>query len=791
MRESASSLQSSLHLVQDRVARQTNLDRNGSANGVVAGKESDDIKTHRSMEKLTHLDKLKNRMESARDILREAESWSTLEGEITSFIASQSWQKAGNRLAEASRSMVVFQNTPAEFDSRKSLLVSLQNELETSLSAALEDSLAKNDVEAIAKFYEIFEMMDRVQEFKGYYSGARRKGILEEWSNAVLLDALQADGKVGESEPVKYSVFLPRFYASILSSINIEKGQIPLIFPPHIAPGILATFVQTTLDALSPSLQSRLGSVADFYGSETLPELIKAYKATEELGVSIQGIMDKMVFNMQGGMLSGANGTASPDAISPGASVPKPRSRRLSLSRRFSRATSSYSEITASSLSLWETTLYEPFLDLQMSYSSLERKYLAHQLRFSPDLSGPSTRSSGDIARRLSELSAAAVSTAEEAIKRCTSFTHGYGSKGLVDALNTFFEGFLDAQHDLLEKADNDGSGKDAGRDELDLDGLDYSTEDWGGFQTGLHVLTTCKDVRDRISTFEEKLSTYLSNVSTSLGPEGVPDNTTRGAISLLQQSPLNSSELQQLTSTSTVKQLQSARAAIGSLTRTAQRRLQAIILAPIISQLNTYPTLAVWAAPDKTAKRGELSVPTFSLSPTDIIVRVSEGLLNLLRVFEVYASDSSLSYSIETLPFVDPSLFEANAVNGETEQTRADKLVSPTSLTHSTTSIPQALAPETVLSTWISSLTLSLLAHFSSITLPSIRSLSKSGSKQLEADLDYLSNAVRALDVEWEELEKWKEGVGMGVDELKQKVRSGVDRSVLDKIIRMKEKPM
>jgi predicted nucleic acid-binding Zn-ribbon protein len=86
--------------------------------------------------------------------------------------------------------------------------------------------------------------------------------------------------------------------------------------------------------------------------------------------------------------------------------------------------------------------------------------------------------------------------------------------------------------------------------------------------------------------------------------------------------------------------------------------------------------------------------------------------------------------------------------------------------------------------------LTLSLLAHLSSITLPSIRSLSNSGAKQLEADLDYLSNAVRALDVEWEELEKWKEGVGLSVDELRQKARSGVDRSVLDKITRMKEKP-
>jgi hypothetical protein len=427
-----------------------------------------------------------------------------------------------------------------------------------------------------------------------------------------------------------------------------------------------------------------------------------------------------------------------------------------------------------------------------MAYPSLERKYLAHQLRFSPSLSGPSSRSSGDIARLLSELSLAAVSTAEEAINRCIAFTHGFGSKGLIDALNTFFEGFLDSQHDLLEKADNAGSGKKAGRDELDLDGLDYTTEDWGSFQTGLHVLSTCRDVRDRLSAFEEeRLSTYLTGVTTILAPDApTPDQTTRGAISLLQQSPLNSSDLQTITSSSNTSKhhLQSARTALGSLTRTAQRRLQATILAPIISQLNTYPTLAVWAAPDKTIKRGELSIPTFSLSPTDIIVRVSEGLLNLLRVFEVYASDASLSYSIETLPFVDPSLFEANTENEN--ETRADKLVSPTSLTHPTAPTEQTMAPETVLSTWISSLTLSLLAHLSSITLPSIRSLSNSGAKQLEADLDYLSNAVRALDVEWEELEKWKEGVGMSVDELRQKARSGVDRSVLDKITRMKEKP-
>lgn len=806
MRESATSLQTSLHLVQDRVARQTKLDQNGSA--VANGKESDDVKTHRSMEKLTHLDKLKNRMESARDILREAESWSTLEGEITSYIASQSWSKAGNRLAEASRSMIVFQNTPAEFESRKSLLVSLQNELETSLSAALEDSLGKNDVEACAKFYEIFEMMDRVQEFKGYYFGARRKGILEEWSSAVLLDALQSDGSVGEgTTPVKYPVFLPKFYNSLLGVVNHERSQIPSVFPTHIASATLSAFIQTTLDALSPSLQSRLGSVADFYGSEALPELIKAFKATEELAVSIQGVIDKLAFNTQGETLSGANGhTESPDAVSPGIGVAKDksRSRRLSLSRRFSRNTSSFSETAASSPTVWETTLFEPFLDLQMSYPSLERKFLSHQLRFGPTLSGPSTRSSADIARLLSERSVSAIATAEEAIGRCLSFTYGYGAKGLVDALNTFFEGFLDAQHDLLEKADHGGTAKKAASaDELDFEGLDYTSEDWGSFQTGLHVLSTCKDVRDRIASFDARTHAFLVDVrSTTKSETPAPEHTTRGALSLLQQSPLNSSDLQTLLNPpigSTTFALQSARHALTSLTRTAQRRLQSIILAPIISQLNSYPALSVWAAPDKTAKRGELPMPTFSLSPTDVIVRVSEGLLNLLRVFEVYASDASLSYSIETLPFVDLAMFDQT---DSAATTKSDKLVSsasPTTSTHpgsTSATSPSAptstseLGPETVLSTWISSLTLSLLAHLTSVTLPAIRSLSNSGAKQLEVDLDYLSNAVRALDVEWEDVDKWKEGVSLSLEELRQRAREGgSDRNVLDKIARMRER--
>jgi hypothetical protein len=78
------------------------------------------------LDKLATLDKVKSRMEAARDVLREAESWSTLDSEVTSYIQEQAFAKAANRLAEAAKSMVVFTNTP-EFEARRALMISLQN----------------------------------------------------------------------------------------------------------------------------------------------------------------------------------------------------------------------------------------------------------------------------------------------------------------------------------------------------------------------------------------------------------------------------------------------------------------------------------------------------------------------------------------------------------------------------------------------------------------------------------------------------------------------------------------
>ena len=764
MRESATTLHSSLAIVQGQVARQ----HPNSAEG-----DSEEAKTFRSLESLTHLDKLKTRLEAARDILREAESWSTLEGEITGYISTSSWQKAGGRLAEAGRSMVVFQSTPGEYESRRTLLVSLQNELEGALAKALDSAIEKKDVEEMAKLREVFETIDRGGEFRTYYFSARRRQLVDEWNRANLSDS--ATGEVSTTAPkAKFTVFLPTWYTSFLSIISAEVTQIPLIFPPSSAPEILAAFLQTTLDALSPSLQTRLSSLADYHGPTALIELIRAYKSTEEMALSVQTSLDRLVFNTQGGILSGpeiGSPSASPSALSPtpaeviktpksaNLSLAKKRSRTYSLSRKFSRTSAISIDIPDQTRmpTEWETTLFEPFLDLQSTYASLERRFLSHIHRTDPALSAHGSK--GEPSRALLDRANVAFGLLDEAIGRCMAFTHGYGAKGLLETIENFLENFFDEEKGSVLRSSKAKTGQKNAeiRDELDFEGLDYSTEDWEAFQTGLHVLTACRDLRARLERFEGRLHEALVKVNNEVisATPGPPSSALRetplGAITLILQSILNSADLHSLmadlpeTSSTMSLPLPLAREALRSFTRDSQAFLQRIILSPLQSQLEAYPNLPVWEQPDKAPKRGELQIPTFSLGPTDTIARVSEGLLNLLRVFEVYAADDSLGFSIETLPFVDADSIKealrdnAGMMNGD-----------------------GGLHPGTVLSTWVSSLSLSLLSHLTKDVLIKITALSMGGAAQLASDLAYLSNAVRALDVEWEDLERWKEAVGM-----------------------------
>ena len=126
MKENAISLQTSLRRLQH------------------ASSSTESPETKVALERLHHLDNVRRGMEAARDVLREAESWSSLESEVSSLLSEQNYEKAAETLSEAAKSMVVLRSTP-EYVLHRPLMVSPQKQSEGSLSSPLVAAINSQD----------------------------------------------------------------------------------------------------------------------------------------------------------------------------------------------------------------------------------------------------------------------------------------------------------------------------------------------------------------------------------------------------------------------------------------------------------------------------------------------------------------------------------------------------------------------------------------------------------------------------------------------------------------------
>ena len=97
-------------------------------------------------------------------------------------------------------------------------------------------------------------------------------------------------------------------------------------------------------------------------------------------------------------------------------------------------------------------------------------------------------------------------------------------------------------------------------------------------------------------------------------------------------------------------------------------------------------------------------------------------------------------------------------------------------------------LPPETVIATWLSSLTLSLLSHLTTTVLPAVTRLSRHGAAQLASDLGYISNVARALDVEApDDLEAWREALEADEGARREVELGPVERAVFERVARVR----
>ena len=753
-----------------------------------------DDETTKALQRLSYLDTVKNRMEASRDVLREAESWSTLESEFTSLLAESHYDRAAERLADANKSMVVFQNTP-EYETRRALMISLQNQLEASLSSALVAAINSRDIPSCKNYYAIFSHIQRETEFRNYYNGSRRASLLALWEVTSFSD-IEGEPPQPEASPVKFSEFLRRFFADFLALVNEERTYTPAIFPDPQQ--TLSNFVQFTIDTLTPSLSQRLSGASEHYGVLALPELITAFRISEEFAVATDKVLEKVGYAALFSPL-----TPAPHIDETAKSHSRRLSKRMSMSRRLGAARTSSSlsgNILSGSSGAWEQALFEPFIDFQAEYPSLEKKHLDECIRAVLE-TRQSGQSESDGARAFRERSVDVFSIAEESIGRCMDFTHGYGAVGLLRSLDYVFASFLASSTELLTSRHATTSSGVSGHIPGDtFEELDYSTRDWATIQLALHLLEACRVVREQLAVLETKVRAGLVQVASSFrlarsDPQGLYiSGTTRGEAQLLSQSTLNSADLHELldgldpSTTSSAfgtpstdqppPLMAGARKATVDFTKTCQGVLQDTLLSPLFQHLSTYAMSSTWSI-TTDGKTNELNIPTFSLSPTPTMQRVAEGLLNLPRLFEVYAEDDALAFSVETLPFVDAESLRA-VLNPPPSSPHSRSPIEPhlrrLSSSHSfgttTAALQPTLPPEMVVSAWLSSLALSLLSHLTTQILPAIRTLSKSGAAQLASDLAYMSNIVRALNVEWGELERWKDAVEMDEEAGKKKVK-------------------
>ncbi|KAG5654412.1 hypothetical protein H0H81_003236 [Sphagnurus paluster] len=796
MKDSAISLQSSLVRVLE------------------SAKDAVPDSTSLALDHLRHLDLVKRRMEATRDALREAESWSSLELEVTTLLAERSYAKAAERLSEANRSMMVFHNTP-EYEPRRTLMVNLQNQLEASLSSALVAAINSQDVAVCRNYFSIFSHIQRESEFRNYYNASRRAAVVTLWHDVSLVDCEDAvTSPAVTSEP--FAAFLPKFYEAFSSLLDVERVSIPAIFPdPALT---LSAFISSTLISLQPTFPQRLSSLSTHHNEAFLHHLISSLRATEEFAVGVEKIIEKM------GYIAAPPGsdTHSPDLSPP--TNPRSHARRRSSRMSISWRPGAHPLSSAPGASFkpqiidgmeWDQELFQPFLDFQMDYGSLERRLLDSALHKIISSDTTDRIPDADRARLLRERAVDVITAAEESLTRCTAFTHGYGSVGLVSALDTFFKSFIDiwtADVRLETQYSSSNSQSPASGD--DLSDMDYSAQDWSDFQRSLHLLSSARAVYERISSFEVKLRSSLAQTAMRFrlvrdDPSNFTIAPSKGENQLLEQSPLNSVDLHSLldsvesdprsresvpssrhsqTTTSPVSLdplLVEARRAVFNFANTCQTSLQGTILSPLRKHLASYASSPTWnALGDPKSKRiitaNDLQVPSFSLSPSDTVQRVAEGLLNLPRLFEVYADDDALAFSVHTLPHVD-----AESLKGFSEQASNDALPQSSHMRRASlsTAKPIPLDPEAVSSAWLSSLGHTLLEHLTTSILPSITSLSPAGAAQLASDLEYLSNIVRAINVEFPELDRWKELVELDDDEGKKRLSEAED---VDHVLRI-----
>lgn len=697
---------------------------------------------------------IKRRMHAARDVLMAAESWSMVEADVEGFLAERRYERAAERITETRASLARFDEASEYVAARRKLLARLLDALEAGVSSVLVDAVRAGDVPGVARCARVFADVGRSQEFTQWYFGTRRERVLHAWR---------------DSSPDAPLVRLAALYEALVALAREEHA--------HYAPALFAerhaavdALLASALRALDPSVAEAVhaGAARTEAEAPALPALVDAYSATVRAAQALEEMC-----------------SAAPDAAAePAAPI----------------------HLAPTTPTDGAAPLVDAFLPYQLRYTTLETQLLTHQWRhdvdasFSKQLYRIFVRSAAahasvwvtrvqDVAALLHEYVPVFVRACDAAEARMLAFTRGTGIAALLHAVHTTLSPAVCARFEAAVETLRmrfrhrpDGAQRRTDADD--------PVEDWGVVHASVRVLDAALHLeRALCGWYPALVERARAPLAAALAPRGNTRVAHGSAAALLAASP-HAEPLRRFARGAVPAVLPAPErpepAVLAAPTYAAQQLVLDFLLSGLRREVDAYRAqgAAPAPAPARAGLEAEVRIPSFSRSPSEGVVRIGEGLLNLPRMLEPFVEKELrvFAHAAEALPHVAEGA-EAASPGGAASPLPAES----TAHRHSRTahrSVSASLLPPpaatqapavsseadgeardasagSVLSLWLRSLTLTLLAAVRTEVLPALAGRAAE-RKQLATDVEYLCNIASALNAHSAALRQWAELLAM-----------------------------
>lgn len=232
------------------------------------------------MANLERLDKLKTKLQTAKEGLQESDGWGRLTAELEDLFEQGDMSGACVKISVLQKSLVAQEGLPGQGE-RETEVEEAKNKLEALASPHVVKSFTSGDVDQSKRFVEMFEKIGRLAQLKQYYRTVQRTTLLQKWTEMVEL-----------AESTSSNRFLREFYEAVIEMWTKQTKWCGQVFREEVGANAEPTqIIVETLNRMEPSREAVVAQALKRTGDK-LECLQEISSANLFLGEQLQKVMN-------------------------------------------------------------------------------------------------------------------------------------------------------------------------------------------------------------------------------------------------------------------------------------------------------------------------------------------------------------------------------------------------------------------------------------------------------------------------------------------------------------------